>query len=716
MPNGARRPGRWWLAAVASLLLLPMAAPTALAALRAQADPPPVSPARGSAQVVAQGLANLPAGEVAWSVAYRLAQPGADPAREPLGPGFVAADQGSLLLDGDPPGRRALLVPGEAAFLPGIDDAERSVVGDRPAGAFLIEIVPAADAAADAPGPGAGTDPARIAVFASDPFPAPAGERDLSLVRAVLTPGERTTIAAGETPVLVVATLGAITVRAGDNEPTPLRVGQAASFRGDLELTGDGQAPSALLAGVIGGAVAGAGAATPAPATPVGTPIATPRAGPDGPGAVTAVVYACPADVAPAEATPTRCQRRSDVVSLLLTDLDGSDARQPAVAAGSDGVPVWSGLPLGDYALRATGLGDGFDRFFVAGLPGIGGPPEAGYGASPEQGYRLRLSEGAPAFRLDVYALADEGPGAATPGATAANAEGETGSIAIRPLLCPGVEIATFDPAACAPLTLPFEASLAGDALDAPLGLAEAEAAADGTLVWDDLALGEYVFSQPVLPAGAATYYVPGSAAVGLRPDGAGYGVVIEEGAAEIVLDVYNLAPAPAPPPAAPPIVPPVAPPTAVPPGPTVIPVPIAPTEPIGPEPVAPEPTAVPVAAEPAAGADSDGDSLTDEVESATYGTDPAVFDTDGDGVGDGDEVFAGTNPFAVDGGAPAPTPAAEPVGTVDGDGDGLTDEVEAGIGTDPFNDDSDGDGWLDSNEVDLGTDPLDGGSQPQSP
>ncbi len=43
---------------------------------------------------------------------------------------------------------------------------------------------------------------------------------------------------------------------------------------------------------------------------------------------------------------------------------------------------------------------------------------------------------------------------------------------------------------------------------------------------------------------------------------------------------------------------------------------------------------------------DSDMDSLTDESETATYSTDPAVFDTDGDGVGDGEEVVNGTNPL----------------------------------------------------------------------
>lgn len=43
---------------------------------------------------------------------------------------------------------------------------------------------------------------------------------------------------------------------------------------------------------------------------------------------------------------------------------------------------------------------------------------------------------------------------------------------------------------------------------------------------------------------------------------------------------------------------------------------------------------------------DSDGDGLSNADEINIYGTDPNKFDTDGDGVGDGQEVFNGTNPL----------------------------------------------------------------------
>jgi hypothetical protein len=44
--------------------------------------------------------------------------------------------------------------------------------------------------------------------------------------------------------------------------------------------------------------------------------------------------------------------------------------------------------------------------------------------------------------------------------------------------------------------------------------------------------------------------------------------------------------------------------------------------------------------------ADSDGDGLYDDDETDVYGTDPAVYDTDGDGFGDGEEIYYGSNPL----------------------------------------------------------------------
>jgi hypothetical protein len=70
---------------------------------------------------------------------------------------------------------------------------------------------------------------------------------------------------------------------------------------------------------------------------------------------------------------------------------------------------------------------------------------------------------------------------------------------------------------------------------------------------------------------------------------------------------------------------------------------------------------------------DRDGDGLFDDDETSVYGTNPDAFDTDGDGTGDGEEVynrdngFAGPNdPLTPDGAAapPPPTPPPPPAPT----------------------------------------------------
>jgi hypothetical protein len=47
--------------------------------------------------------------------------------------------------------------------------------------------------------------------------------------------------------------------------------------------------------------------------------------------------------------------------------------------------------------------------------------------------------------------------------------------------------------------------------------------------------------------------------------------------------------------------------------------------------------------------ADRDGDGLFDDDEVEVYGTNPDIYDTDGDGSGDGEEVYYGSNPVAAD-------------------------------------------------------------------
>ena len=109
--------------------------------------------------------------------------------------------------------------------------------------------------------------------------------------------------------------------------------------------------------------------------------------------------------------------------------------------------------------------------------------------------------------------------------------------------------------------------------------------------------------------------------------------------------------------------------------------------------------------------ADTDGDGLPDGAEFAA-GTNPSKTDTDDDGLSDPDEATIGTNPNRADtdgDGCPDgwevihgfnPLSSSSPVLSADPDGDGLPNETEARFGTNPFSGDTDGDGLSDRTET----------------
>lgn len=131
----------------------------------------------------------------------------------------------------------------------------------------------------------------------------------------------------------------------------------------------------------------------------------------------------------------------------------------------------------------------------------------------------------------------------------------------------------------------------------------------------------------------------------------------------------------------------------------------------------------------PSATTDPDGDGLTCNEEAVVYGTDPLVFDTDGDAVNDGLEIYYGSDPLVPEyNPAPASGVQNNPdydfdgdglgaydeqtwgavVTLADTDGDGLNDGDEVfSYGTSPTRWDTDGDGYSDGRELATSMDPL---------
>lgn len=690
---------RFWpaLAAVLALSLLPTWA-AVTGALQAGDI---FSPASGHAQVIAQGVASLPP-EVSWRAVFYSVPPGESMTLPAAGPGFILADTGGVL--SSVTGASALLAPAEASFR-AAGATTLTPLGDRPAGLFAIDVVEGGRASEAGDG---------IPVFASEPFSAPSGARDIDLVRDRLDPGESTTVIGNEAPVLVLVTLGAVQVEATDGSSGDLRVGEAGTFSGDVVITAQGQAPATFVAAVVGRAAPSA----------AGTPGATPQAAAIG--SVQVTVYACPPLVSAADASPGRCLRDPEAVALDLVRADGQGV---GPSAERQGLPTWSGLNGGDYILRAMEFKQGFNRYLVRGLNGVDDNGRQGYPAGESGGYRIPISADSADYALEVYVLA--GAEAATPAATAvasppaatatpraapqavatppgpteipsviqietavpgseptatprpratatprasaspaatprateralvnstAVARPRRGTITVRIWGCPD-SIDTFDPANCSQAVSGFDVRLVSEGGDV-VALDDADIESDGAVTWKGLRLGTYVFQQPQMLPAAVTYYAPG---LTLAPDGAGYVVSISADEPVATLDVYNL-PAPA---------------------------------------EAAAPTLAPAAA------DSDGDGLSDVDETDVYGTDPSNADSDFDGVFDGDEVAAGTDPLTAD------NAAVDQGGAGDSDGDRLSDGDESAFGTDPNTPDTDGDGYYDGDEINLGTDPLDAGSFP---
>src|SRR5215213_9982971 len=267
------------------------------------------SPASGPAQVIAQGAAALPEGDAVWrTMRTRALLPQDAPFEErPLG--FVLASSGPLLLVNQESGTQVRLGRGEAAIVSPGTVQQRSSLGAQPVSYLSIELVsvdaapPPADATVLQPG---------------QPFPSPAGLHDLDLLSASLVADEAFTIPDSGGKNVVLITDGTANVGRPGGEAVVLLAGEAASFSGELQVSGaadesgDAQDVS-LVVGMIGPEVpppAGvaeapaptaattetpaattATAETPAPTsetTAAGTPATT------GQDSITVQVYSCP--------------------------------------------------------------------------------------------------------------------------------------------------------------------------------------------------------------------------------------------------------------------------------------------------------------------------------------------------------------------------------------------------------------------------------------
>lgn len=353
--------------------------------------------AADGALVVAQGVSALPAGDVAWRTVRGRALPSSEAAfgRRPLG--FVVAAAGPILLVDGERGEQIRLGRGEAAFVPAGALQQRASLSDQPVGYLAIELTAAA-----APSPAAG----ETVLQPGQPFPAPAGLRDIDLLAAVLA-GDRTLSVpdSGARNVLLV-TAGTASAGPPDGASATLLAGEAAGFGGPLVVTAasdDPAQPAIVVVATIGPEVpAPTGPPTNAAPSPgPESPPATPAAAPEEPvaGSISIQVFGCPAGMSPESVIPGACVPVSDAAEVVLTG-----GTLPAPLTLADAAPTaagfaWINLPAGDYALALAVLPDGYASWTLA-APGASGDPVAGY--------RVAITPEAPNVAVRIFAFPED--------------------------------------------------------------------------------------------------------------------------------------------------------------------------------------------------------------------------------------------------------------------------------------------------------------------
>jgi hypothetical protein len=347
------------------------------------------SPASGTAQVIAQGVAPLPEGNVVWRTVRSRAQPLANAPFEAQSLSFVLATNGPLLLTSQD-GEQIHLGTNEAALTPAGTVQQRASLSDQEESFLSIELVPE-----DA------SPPANATVLQPGaPFAAPGGARDLDLLSDLLGSGESLTIPDSGGKNVILVTDGAATVGKPDGGSAVLLAGEAASFSGELLIA---PAPSGgAAADRAGFVVAIIGPEIPPPALPSsGTQApATPDAAATAEtGSITISVYDCPSGMTTTTFNAAACALTEQDFDITIS---GSALSAPLTVgdAAADGATlVWSDLPLGEYVIAEAVLPLGYDDYGLAAASATG---------NSTLGYRVTLDAETTALTARIYNFTGE--------------------------------------------------------------------------------------------------------------------------------------------------------------------------------------------------------------------------------------------------------------------------------------------------------------------
>jgi len=317
-----------------------------LPGVSALAQAPPLesddpSPATRHAQVIAHGVAPMPADEVAWRVTVeRAASPTrADAEAHPAG--FILTDKGVVALVDQDGARLARIAPGEAIWTE--LGAARAVIGvERKAPDYYdIALVPSREVAEG-----------DTVVIGGSPFLAPDGDAfDIDLIRDVLNRAEEGVVSTGPSPALLLVTSGAVFVESTSSGLAEMTTGDAAQVAGDVVITGASRAAAAFVVARIGPEVPASDAAKASPSITTPASFATPvTAAEDASGTVRISAFLCPIGYAGGNDL-VECAAPASRVGFGLMSDDGATA---TAEANEDGNVSFTGIEPGHYTLSAV--------------------------------------------------------------------------------------------------------------------------------------------------------------------------------------------------------------------------------------------------------------------------------------------------------------------------------------------------------------------------
>ena len=372
------------------LSLMFLLAGTVLTAAARQEDQE-FSPTSGPAQVIAQGVVELPDGDAVWrTVRTRAMMPNDAPFEErPLG--FVLASAGPLLLIDRESGEQVRLGAGEAALVRAGTVQQRSSLSAQPVSYLSIELVPV-----DAPAP-----PADATVLQpGQAFSAPEGLRDLDLLSATLVGDEVFTVPDSGAKNVILVTGGAANVGRPDSAPVVLLAGEAASFSGELQVAA---APGGAESESVSFVVAMIGPEVPAPGIPEASPtteataVAETQAAATDQGAITVEVFTCPPGMTAETVAAAACAPTLEDFDITISGdtLEAPLTLGDAVAAG--GAFTWSDLPYGDYLIAEAVLPTGSTTYILSARDTTG---------DPNTGYRVTIDAANPDLLVRIYNFA----------------------------------------------------------------------------------------------------------------------------------------------------------------------------------------------------------------------------------------------------------------------------------------------------------------------